>query len=343
MTKKAMGIGLVSVCICGCVWRPPAPAGCDVVVTDPTRLQETVAAAQQGDVVYVPKGVYPLETPLCVSNRVSMLLHKDAVLWAVKPMDYVVKLDMRAQYDRKLMEKTFSGRDEDYNLFYIGGRIDANGLASCLYLENYRHFTMRDATFLNGRTYGLHVGYGYELIANNLYFKCVMPGLSGNTALYQPHGDSHFTDCVAVDYTIGVHAKGGANRFTRCHVWGGPIAEMLKGSVNFLIEAPNTFSCCYADTGETGFLVRTHPVDSTCLLSCYYFANNIFKLDHVTCIRHETGNLLVADSMFCKTSPNTKVYEGVKGCGKVVWRDCIYPWKWEPGDELPGDCMAEDR
>jgi len=44
--------------------------------------------------------------------------------------------------------------------------------------------------------------------------------LAGNTAAYLCGGDSHYTDCIVVDYTVGFRNAGGSNRFTRCHVWG---------------------------------------------------------------------------------------------------------------------------
>ena len=150
-------------------------------------------------------------------------------------------------------------------------------------------------------------------------------------------GDSHYTDIVVVDYTVGFQLleHGWANRLTRCHVWGGPIPpakageppEMLKDSVNFEIRVGgNILRDCYADTGKTGFLIAAE----TRLDGCSYFSNPVFKLDGITCIAHECGNLTVAHSSFTKTAPNVKIYDG---CGEVSWRDCKTSG-FEPG-EIP--------
>lgn len=153
----------------------------------------------------------------------------------------------------------------DFGMSVTGGRIDGAGLASCMALDGFWHYTLRDVTFLNGKEYGLRVqgeAGGCEVIAENLYFLCKTRGLAGNTGLCVMGSDGHYTDVVVVDYTVGVHMKrGGSNRFTRCHVWGGPVPppkkgampEMLKDSVNFWIgkDAGSTLMRdCYAGTGK---------------------------------------------------------------------------------------------
>jgi hypothetical protein len=165
-----------------------------------------------------------------------------------------------------------------------------------------------------------------------------MPGLAGNIGISTDGGDSHYTDCIVIDYTIGfeINDGGGSNRLTRCHVWGGPLPppnpgedrEMLKDSINFRIASSNTIlRDCYADTGKTGFLI----MGDASLLGCQYFNNYKFLLDDVTCIRHVSGRLLVADSTFIKTSPKAKVYEGI--ATKITWRDNYC--QFFEGDEIP--------
>ena len=305
---------------------------------DSPRLQRAIDAVPS-DVLDIPRGIYELATPLRVTNLCSLRLHKSAVLRAVRPMDYILTVDCLLQHDK---EQRTADMPEDYNLFVEGGQLDGNGLASCMSLGNYHHFTLKDTAFLNGRRYGLRVdgfGHGYELIATNLYFKCVRPGLAGNTAVYTSGGDSHYTDCVVVDYTIGFHLDGGAgaNRLTRCHVWGGPIPppapgalpEMLADSINFKIEdGGSILRDCYADTGQIGFYIR----GDARLLGCSYFSNPHFKLDHITMIKHVGGRLLVKDARFAKTAPDVKAYEG---CGSVVWQDVTY-CGFGPADPQPG-------
>ena len=328
---------------------------------DSPRIMRAVEACA-GGVLYVPKGVYLLESPVAVKNCCSLLLHKSAVLKAVKKMDYVLVYDAAAAYAKK-PEGDANGTNsvnsangvnnansadsvdydsEDWNLFVTGGVLDGNGLASCMSLLSFRHFTLRDTSFRNGAPYGLRTedegSLGtYELVASNLYFKCTMPGLAGNVAVSSRGGDSHFIDCICVDYTIGFDMiRGGSNRLTRCHVWGGPIPprkegeypEMLADSVNFRIKCTDTIlTDCYADTGKIGFEILA----DTRLLGCSYFNNYIFKLDDIVVIKHHGGRLVVSDGYFRQTSPNAVLYEG---CGEnVVWRDNILLG----GLELPGE------
>jgi hypothetical protein len=290
-------------------------------VSDNGRFERAVAAAA-GRVLFVPAGVYELTETLKITNLCSLLLHKSAVLRAVTEMDYVLLYDAKEHWTK--------GNATDFNLFISGGDLDGNGLASCLMLTEFHHFTLRDITLRNGRKYGLRVqdyGGSYELIANNVFGRCFLPGLAGNVGISINGGDSHYTDCIMIDYTIGMEiTRGGSNRLTRCHVWGGPLPprkegedrEMLVDSINYKIGGGDTLlRDCYADTGKTGFLIEGNAR----LLGCAYYNNYGFKLDDVTVIRHRHGRLLVSDGYFTKTSPKAKVYEGIGG---VIWRDNIY-------------------
>ena len=306
---------------------------------DTARLQRAIDATPSG-VLYIPRGVYRISSTVSVTNRCSLDMHKSAVLLAVKEMPFVLRV--HGSYRRALPAARPEWR-EDYNLFVTGGKIDGDGLASCMSLDGFAHYTLRDTTFMNGRLYGLRVcgeAGGYELIAFNLYFKCVKRGLAGNAAVYSTGGDSHYTDCVAVDYTIGFRmGRGGSNRLTRCHIWGGPIPpakegeprEMLKDSVNFWIDGAGStiLRDCYADTGKIGYLIDGWD---TRLLGCSYFNNKVFKLDGITIVKHPRGRLLVTDGGFVKTTPNVTVYDG---CGEVEWFNMMYSG-FGPKDECPG-------
>ncbi|HRR34452.1 MAG TPA: hypothetical protein P5026_10155 [Kiritimatiellia bacterium] len=293
---------------------------------DSGRFRRAIAATPSG-VLSVPRGVYRIASPVRIANGCSLQMNKNAKLVAVQEMEYVLEIDGAGLVTH------------DYNRFLEGGCIDGAGLASCMRLARFSHFTLRDATFLNGRAYGLRMDGGYELIANNLYFKCVIPGLAGNSGVYVNGGDSHYTDCVVVDYTIGFNVvKGGSNRLTRCHVWGGPLPpakpgeprEMLKDSINFRIAASSTIlRDCYADTGKIGFEVGGWD---TRLLGCSYFNNKRFGLDGITIIKHLRGRLLVTDGGFVKNTPNVTVYEG---CGEVEWANMMYSG-FGPQDDCPG-------
>ncbi len=278
-----------------------------------------------GGVLYFPKGIYEIADMITVDNCVSLLLHKSAVLKAVKEMPFVLKIDAASSYPGIKEEDGHivpSGDpdSEDWNLFFEGGVIDGAGLAGCVCLNSFKHFTMRDISMRNGRKYGLRIEDGgmwtYELIAQNLYIKCTMPGLAGNAGISSNGGDSHFIDCIVVDYTRGIELLGGgSNRLTRCHVWGGPIPprkegglpEMLIDSVNYVLSSGDALlTDCYADTGKTGYLVT----ENARLIGCSYYNNYTYKMDDVTVIDHRGGQLLVADCMFRKHSPHATIYKG---------------------------------
>ncbi len=309
--------------------------------TDTARLRRAIEAAPRG-VLYVPAGLYEIDEPLTVTNLCSLLFHKSAVLRAVAPMAFILSVDCKAQHAKQLR----GDFPEDYNLFIQGGDFDGRGLASCLFLGDYHHFTLKDITLRNGKPYGLKVNHpverkGYELVANNVYCRCNMSGLAGNVGIHTSGGDSHYTDCIVVDYTIGIEVSGGgANRFTRCHVWGGCIpppregaeCEMLQDSVCFKIAGNGTLlRDCYADTGKTGFYLN----GTASLLGCCYFNNYYFKMDDTTVIDHIAGEAVVADCTFVKTSPRCRVYRG-PGAG-ITWRDNTYT------SFADGDLPKEDR
>ena len=309
---------------------------------DAARIQRAVDACPSG-VLSIGSGVYEIARMVNVTNLCSIELNKSAILRAVAEMPFVLRVNNEPVLGNWNALPLRADRRQDYGMFVTGGRIDGNGLASCMMLDGFQHYTLRDVSFLNGRKYGLAVdaeeGTGYELVAENLYFKCFLPGLAGNTAFFLNGGDCHVTDCISVDYTVGFHlARGGSNRLTRCHVWGGPIppprkgepCEMLKDSVCFKVASA---SCilrdCYADTGKIGFEIDAYD---TRLLGCSYFNNRVFHLDDITVIRHLSGRLLVADGAVVKTAPHLKVYEG---CGLVKWHNMMYSG-FGPDDDTPG-------
>ncbi len=293
--------------------------------SDDARIRRAVAECA-GGVLYFPRGVYAIAEMVTVDNGCSLLLHKSAVLRAVRGMPFVVRIDAAASYPDVVEQDGHlvpSGDPdaEDWNLFLCGGVIDGAGLASCVCLNSFKHFTMRDVSLRNGKQYGLRIEeegstWTYELVAQNLYCKCTMPGLAGNAGISSRGGDSHFIDCIVVDYTRGIELLGGgSNRLTCCHVWGGPIPpraegelpEMLVDSVNYVLSSYDAvLTDCYADTGMTGYLV-TH---NTRLVGCSYFNNYTYGMDDVTVIDHRGGILMVTNGLFRKTSPRATLYRG---------------------------------
>lgn len=302
--------------------------------SDDARIMRAVEACE-GGVLYIPKGVYEIAKMLRITNCCSLLMHKSAVLKAVQEMPFVLLYDAAKSYpDVVECDGHLTPSDdydaEDWNLFINGGYIDGAGLASCVCLNSFKHFTMRDISLRNGKRYGLRIEeegstWTYELVVQNLYAKCTMPGLAGNAGISSNGGDSHFIDCIIVDYTTGIELLGGgSNRLTRCHVWGGPIPpkaegelpEMLVNSINYVLSSYDAIlTDCYADTGKIGYLIT----ENARLIGCSYFNNYAYKMDDVTVIDHKSGQLLVCNGLFRKTSPKATLY---KGDGtNVVWRD----------------------
>ena len=285
-----------------------------------------VADAPRGS-LSIPEGKYEIASPIVIENQCSLRLDPFAVLRAVKEMDFVVKwIGKRFRVDEERPSR---------NYFITGGEIDACGMASCLLLQNFVHFTLRDTTFTSGKKYGLCVGPeggGVELIAENLYFSCTVPGCQGNTGIYTRYTDGHYTDIVIVDYTIGVHDdRCCSNRYTRVHVWVGAmqvdgVPQYLDNSVNFIIKGGDDATetllrDCYADTGAIGFDLYS----TARLIGCAYYNNyKWLKFDDVLCIRNNTTEpIQVFDGCWTKTSPKAKFYQGYPG-ENISFRDNIF-------------------
>ena len=277
---------------------------------DSPRIQRAINECADR-VLFIPEGEYQIAEPLKVENRCSIEMQKNAVLKAVKEMDFVLFFDTTRKHTA-----------------LTGGTIDGNGLASCLCVKDFHHFTFKDFNLNNGKIYGLRVIGGCEMIATNIYCHCTMSGMAGNCAVSSIGGDSHYTDIVVVDYTVGFEMVGGelagSNRLTRCHVWGGPVPakepggvpEMLVDSVSFRTSAPDTIlRDCYADTGYIGFQID----GNTRLMGCAYYNNPVFVLDNITVIDHKSGWLLVSDGYFTQHTEHATLYRGDNK--NVIWRD----------------------
>ncbi|MBQ0032695.1 MAG: hypothetical protein KBT68_07830, partial [bacterium] len=305
---------------------------------DTERVCRAIAATVPGDVLYFPKGIYEISRTIMATNGISLLLHKSATLKAVTKMENLLVIDRLSTWSQGGKE----GIAYDQGLFLRGGHLDGNGLATCLYLNRYFHFTVRDVVFANGYPYGLHVGKaGAEIVANNLYFRTYLKGLAGNVALFSEGNDSYYTDIVVVDYTVGLRTTGGANAFTHYRVWGGfvpPVAkgrlpEMLENSICFDLGGyMNMLRDSYADTGAIGFRLGGWGQQ---VVGCWFLNNVVFGLKDITIVKQTPGShdMLVADCCFRGSGPQTKLYEGP---GTLKWRDMLYRGFGE-GVELPAE------
>ncbi len=327
---------------------------------DAPRFMRAVAAAPNG-VLAVPKGEYEIAAMLKVTNHCSLLMHPAAHLVAVKPMPYVLFWDGAADYHALSVYEPDGRIYDNQGLFIKGGDIDGRGLASCLALANSHHFTLRDVVLHNGKRTGLCVtretgGHLYELVAENIYCKTTMSGLAGNVGIECQCADCHFTDCIVVDYTVSIRDCGGANRFTRCHVWGGTVPpkgmdfkewsdfyamnkklvqagkfdaaaekallakgvpEMLENSIAFDIRSwGGVYDGCYADTATIGYNVQGGNVLIT---ASGFFNNPRMGLRKSTAIVHSGHPLTVCDCTFTGAANVEKLYEGN---GKnLIWRN----------------------
>ena len=300
---------------------------------DAPRIQRAIDAAPL-QTVYIPEGIYEIASPLIVTNQACIQMENQTEIRCVKEMDFMLEwrgpVEEEQQYTR--------------NSAVRGGSLNAQGLASCMKLYNYKHFTISDINFRSGKKYGLCLskeGKGYECFVTNAYFSNTEPGLQGNIAIYIEHTDAHFTDCVVVDYSIGVwDCVGGGNRFTRVHVWVGTfkvdgVPQYLKGSINFVLKADPWGECvlqeCYADTGEIGFDIYS----GARLYACAYYNNyESFKLDNVLAIRNNsTDTVQIFDGCWTKTSPHAKFYEGHPH-ERVEFRGNVFYGGLEPNHPL---------
>ncbi|MGI6279761.1 MAG: hypothetical protein ACOYJS_04290 [Acutalibacteraceae bacterium] len=289
---------------------------------DAPRINRAVNDAPSGR-LFIPGGHYYLASPVVVTNRCSIVMEENTLLEAIEEMDFVVVWDNVAAM--KAGDPNY--RNEIFRCAVRGGVIDGAGKASCLYLAGYKHFTLSDICFMNGKKYGLSVGDGYELIATNIYMKCLIKGLKGNIGLYTKHGDSHYTDVVITDYDIGLQDDmGGSNRYTRVHIWTTRLCD-IENSVCFRLRCGEEndygevlLENCYADTGKIGFDIQT----TTRLIGCSYYNNyKMFGLDDVLCVKNSTDKpVIISNCMFRKTSPKARFYEGNPN-ENVIFRDNI--------------------
>ena len=297
---------------------------------DTPRFQRAVDACRGGGRLFVPAGDYAFASTLYVTNLCIVQMSPTAVVRAVKPMKWMVEIDCSWEYNSKTAPKDVYTRN--FNLGWSGGILDGCGLASCLALDNYAHFTLENATFNNGRVYGVGVetrGHGYELIARNIYFHTSLPGLEGNTGLWAYAGDSHFIDIISVNYTTGIHLAGrGSNRMSRCHVWGtsttpivkGVVPDVLKESVCFRIDASDVvMRDCYADTGTIGFWMTGWEERMEC---CTYAGLKL--LSDAIVIRQNRGSIWANGFYPRKIAPSSVLYVTGSDGARIRWcDDCL--------------------
>ena len=316
---------------------------------DSPRIQRAIDATENG-ILCIPAGDYDIADTLYIKNRCSLNMHPAARLIAKAEMDFIIEYKPDKNYHALSLFNEDGSVYDNLGLFIKGGDIDGNGMASCMAITNAHHFTITDTVFHNGKKYGLYVGgdrggHIYELICNNIYCKTTMKGLSGNIGIFSDRCDAHFTDCIIVDYTIGMQILGASNRITRAHIWCGTVPpintsieewsdiyaerklkladgvygeneqneynnekpEMLIDSISFDIKGvQNILDGCYADTAEIGYLIN----NDTRMTNCDFFNNKLMGLKSSTAIKHIYGQLSVISCCFRGTAGDEILYDG---------------------------------
>lgn len=157
-----------------------------------------------------------------------------------------------------------------------------------------------------------------------------------------------------LSYTTGFKSDGGANRLTRCHIWGGTvppkgksfkewsefygknklalkagnytdeveksifdfgIPEMLIDSVAFEINGGiNVIDGCFADTATIGYLIRG---TNNIVTNCGFFNNKLMGLRNTLAIKNESRRLVVTNSFFTNPTGTDRFYEGE--ADNVTW------------------------
>jgi len=325
---------------------------------DSARIQRAIDATPNG-ILCISKGDYEIASPLFIKNRCSLDMHPAARLIATEKMEFVLSYDGNANFHELTIYNDDGSVYDNLGLFIKGGDIDANGKASCLLIANAHHYTLSNITLHNGKKYGLCVGGDvggrlYELVANNVYCKCTISGLHGNIGIYTNEHDGHYTDCFVIDYTTGFKADGGANRLTRCHIWGGTIPpcgksmkewslfygnnkklmmanqytdevdaailaygvpEMLVDSVAFEFNSGiNVLDGCFADTATIGYLIRG---GGNIITNSGFFNNKLMGLRNTLAIKNESKRLVVTNSFFLNATGTDRFYDGAREA--VVW------------------------
>ena len=280
---------------------------------DGTALANAITSATYGDVIKVPKGTYEVTSTINIPFGVSVVFDPYAVIKAKAPFtgDFVLKYTGGSSFSNLEVANPFGQLDNHTNIIFSGGIIDGNGIASCFNISGFHHLTLQNMSFHNGLVFGLSISgdHAYEAIVTNCYAKTLIEGCEGNIGFYVNKHDCHFCDCICVDYTIGFRIIGTANKFTRCHVWGGIVgypdsSPTLENSINFDVQGSNNqFVGCYADTGKIGVKCTSQ---NNVFIGIDWYNNYIrFGLDNVTYLLCTGGGNKFIGCTMRATAPNT--------------------------------------
>ena len=246
-----------------------------------------------GGVLYIPDGDYVVNSSIYLGYWESVVMADGCnIRVGASFNNYVFEQKGNFEYMSRVQREAYGisdfmvydnfGKIFDKMQTIRGGTINCNGLCyGAISMTGFRYFAVDKINILNPKTDGikLHLDRqnSYEAMVTRLHIYCTQHDLAGNIGVNSTADDNHFTDIVVTDCTIGFKTTGGANRWTRCHHWNGPISESLDDSVSF-----DTGKCiltdCYSDTAEVGFKVS----DAAVLIGCRAYWNTYFHLDSRT-------------------------------------------------------------
>ena len=300
--------------------------------TNVTELLYATDHAVYGDTITIAPGIYAVNSTVVIPYGVSVRMHQYTKIVASNTFsgNYVLKYAGEGNFEYNTTNPITGGEDDLMCLLFSGGVIDADGKAGCFTMGKGMHITIENMTFLNPKTVGLNVGnegFCYETIVKNCYVRTFITGCKGNIGFDVNASDNHFVDCITQDVSTAFKDRWGANRFTRCHSWGGRLGypnshPMLDDSIIFDISSSSMLIDCYADSSAIGVKING---DNNILVGMNWFNNySKYGLDYITLLDlNGNGTKFIGCYMRTGTTPhytlinnpNNKQYETVACIG----------------------------
>lgn len=278
-----------------------------------SELRALITGASYGDCLEINAGLVEISSPIAIPFGVSIKFSPFTRIKASNNFSgaYVLTYTGGSAFSNLTVPSPLGGIDNHTNIIFSGGIIDGNGKASCFKCSGFKHITIENMSFHNGKVHGLAIDgdHAYEAVVTNCYAKTFITGCEGNIAFYINKHDCHFTDCIVVDYTIGFKVIGTANKFTRCHVWGGIVGypdshPTLDDSINFeIVGGSNQFISCYADTAKIG--VKCTGSNNVFVGMDWYNNYSKIGLDNVTYLQCTGSGCKFIGCSMRATAPNT--------------------------------------
>ena len=216
-------------------------------ITDNTLLLNTLFDFYNNKTLYIPNGVYIINSTLYPGNYCNIELENECEIKANSYMDYLIIYNKDAlSYENKTHDKYFKG-----------GILNGNNLInnSLFTIKSYMHFTLENIVFKNFPHYGLKTKFentsGNELICNNLYFWNETQQ-ENSLAIYNIARDGIFSNIIIRDTHYGILCYDGL--YSKVHGWIG-FKELIPNSYFIKsLDKATIVNECYADTYNYSFI-----------------------------------------------------------------------------------------